>query len=160
MKLIIQDNFISEKNKEDLNLCEKDIKWYKRNDYSHAYGNLCMTIINRAKLYFNIDNHCGYELWARSNTRPSGWHIDKDEMMCENNFGLSLPICSCIYYPYVDVSDGGNLILECGTEIVPKTNRLVIFSPNVYHNVDYFLGERVSILVNPWNSPRPSSYNK
>jgi hypothetical protein len=158
MKLIVQDNFLPEEEREELKLCQNNIKWYERNDYSHTYGNLCMTIMNCAKLYFNLDNCCGYEMWAQHNARPFGWHQDKDELASEKG-NLNYPICSCIYYPYVDVSDGGNLILECGTEIVPKTNRLILFSPQVYHNVDYFLGERVSILVNPWNFI-PLSHNK
>ena len=35
---------------------------------------------------------------------------------------------------------------------MPKENRLVIFSPGLYHGVEQFKGVRTSINVNPWNT--------
>ncbi len=34
---------------------------------------------------------------------------------------------------------------------LPKTNRLIFLGPDVYHNVEKVTGERISILLNPWN---------
>ena len=46
--------------------------------------------------------------------------------------------------------EGGELLLD-GDKILPKTNRLVIFAPGIPHNVEDFTGERISMMVNPWN---------
>lgn len=158
MKLIVQDNFLSEEERQNIDLCKMDITWYDLGNYNHMHGNLCMNMLNYASLHFDITNHCGYELWSQYNTKPSTWHYDKDEFIKETGV-LAFPICSIIYYPYVDVISGGNLLIECGTEIAPKTNRLVLFSPGVYHSVEHFEGERVSILINPWTFI-PSSHNR
>ena len=45
---------------------------------------------------------------------------------------------------------GGELLLG-SDKILPKTNRLVIFAPGIPHNVEDFTGERISMMVNPWN---------
>ena len=60
------------------------------------------------------------------------------------------PICSCVYYPEINVSLGGDLLFET-MRIKPLTNRLVIFSPNMLHTVEDFMGNRLSVAVNPWD---------
>ena len=35
--------------------------------------------------------------------------------------------------------------------IIPKSNRLVIFDPGIYHSVEKFKGIRRTYLINPWN---------
>ena len=42
-------------------------------------------------------------------------------------------------------------MFENGTVLLPKTNRMAFFGPGYYHNVEHFKGERISILLNPWN---------
>jgi hypothetical protein len=44
-------------------------------------------------------------------------------------------------------------VFENGVEVVPKENRLVIFSKGLYHGVEEFEGVRTSININPWNTP-------
>ena len=55
---------------------------------------------------------------------------------------LKYPICTTCYYPYVaDNVKDGRLCFENGTIVLPKTNRMVFFGPDVYHNVEPFTGE-------------------
>ena len=46
----------------------------------------------------------------------------------------------------------GELVFEEGIEIIPKTNRLVMFKQGLEHRVRTFKGHRVSIAVNPWST--------
>ena len=45
---------------------------------------------------------------------------------------------------------GGELLLDTDT-ILPKSNRMVIFAPGISHNVNEFTGDRICLLVNPWD---------
>ena len=45
---------------------------------------------------------------------------------------------------------GGKLHIEDDI-ITPKTNRLVIFSPQLNHCVEPFMGDRIVLCVNPWD---------
>jgi hypothetical protein len=45
---------------------------------------------------------------------------------------------------------GGKFITEDIT-VTPKTNRLIIFSPNTHHTVEEYTGNRLAIAINPWN---------
>ena len=45
-----------------------------------------------------------------------------------------------------------NYNLKNGVEITPQENRLIVFSPGLYHGVQQFTGVRTSINVNPWNT--------
>ena len=47
----------------------------------------------------------------------------------------------------------GKLLFENGVTVEPKFNRLVIFSPGLYHGVEPFRGKRTSININPWIKP-------
>ena len=46
---------------------------------------------------------------------------------------------------------GGELLLESDV-ITPKTNRMVIFASGMLHNVESFTGNRISMMVNAWDS--------
>ena len=111
-----------------------------------------MRLLDIAKDYFDLSSAIGYETWIRMSTRPRDWHRDHDDRLEMTTGELKYPICTTCYYPYVadDVKDG-RLCFENGTIVLPKTNRMVFFGPDVYHNVEPFTGERISILLNPWN---------
>ena len=117
-------------------------------DQDHKYKDLCLSFVNTARNYFDLDKCVGYECWSQSNTPNSNWHYDKDERLAAEG-KLSFPLCSMIYYVHVDAK-GGQLHLEDDI-ITPKNNRLVIFSHGIFHGVDPYQGERVAFLVNPWD---------
>ena len=62
------------------------------------------------------------------------------------------PVCSTVYYLEVEDLVDGKLQFENGVEVVPKSNRLVVFSKGLYHGVEEFEGVRTSININPWNT--------
>jgi hypothetical protein len=122
--------------------------WFHK-EQSHTYNKFCKVLLEECKKYYDLSNYIGYEFWTQNNTKPADWHVDKDEKAYEYTQQFILPICTIVYYPKVDNLLGGILHLE-DCSITPKTNRVVIFPPGIWHKVDDFSGERVSILVNPW----------
>ena len=107
-------------------------------------------IINYLSEHFDLSNAVTYEVWQQENTRPLGWHHDKDEKLWERG-ELLFPILTSIFYLDVNVTSGGNLFLEDDIVIEPKTNRLVLFGPDVEHFVQAYSGIRHSIIINPWD---------
>ena len=63
-------------------------------------------------------------------------------------------IAKKILFVVSEVEDlvNGKLQFDNGVEVVPKSNRLVIFSKGLYHGVEEFEGVRTSININPWNT--------
>ena len=118
-------------------------------DQDHKHKDLCLSFVDIARKYFNLDQCVGYECWSQTNSAPTDWHYDKDEDLAAKGT-LSFPLCSMVYYVHVDKLQGGQLHLE-NDIITPKKNRLVIFSTGIYHGVSPYQGERVSFLVNPWD---------
>ena len=111
---------------------------------------LVKTILGKANDYFDLSKVKYYEAWTHANTIPGGMHYDKDEPLFAEG-KLKFPLCSTVFY--ANVSDdirGGKLLFEDGVTIEPKFNRLVIFSPGLYHGVEPFRGKRTSININPW----------
>ena len=153
--IIIIDNFFEdneslEKFKDKLEDFPPEGRWYDM-DRPETYTGF---IIRMASKYYNMDRVVGYEAWIHNNTRPiadyeGGWHFDKDEYRYNVNKVLRFPICSCVFYLEVQNLGGGKLVVE-DVEIVPKTNRLVIFGPAKRHYVEEFTGLRHSININPW----------
>jgi hypothetical protein len=151
--IIIVDDYLKESlivevldNLKNNNISET---WFDKNQ-SHTYSLLCQTLLFESSKYYDLKNYSGYEFWTQNNTKPRTWHVDKDEY-CHFNTGIyKFPICTVVFYLKVNNLSGGTLCLK-DCNIVPKTNRLIIFSPGIWHNVEEFTGERVSIIINPWD---------
>ena len=126
-------------------------KWYSLNE-DHLFKDICTSFLQLASSYFDLSSCIGYEFWTQNNTRPSRRHLDKDQQLLEEKGIYSFPLCSIIYYIFVDANlVGGKLDIEDDIIITPKTNRMIIFPPGRYHYVQPFQGQRVSLLINPWN---------
>ena len=124
-------------------------KWYSL-DEDHIFRDLCLQVMVKAHRYVDLTSCIGYEMWTQNNTRPRSRHQDKDEQL-ENKTGkISFPLCSLIYYPLVKNLRGGQLEVD-NAIITPKTNRLIIMGPGMWHSVREFSGNRISFLINPWN---------
>ena len=124
-------------------------KWYSL-DEQHPFDNFCNSMIGVANQFINLDSCVGYEFWTQKNTRPSKWHQDKDEQLNGNKSILSFPLCSMVYYVKVKDLKGGKLHIEDDI-ITPKSNRMVIFSPNLNHCAEPFMCDRITLCVNPWS---------
>jgi len=112
-------------------------------------------LLKEAAKYFDLSSMVGSEYWAHYGTRP-GWHVDRDEKLAETTGVISHPICSIVYYGLIDGLVGGKFMTE--TEVItPKTNRVVMFSPGILHNVEDYSGIRLSVAVNPW-ATKPMGY--
>ena len=123
-------------------------KWYSL-DEKHIFQDFCIQMINLSSQMYDLTSCVGYEFWTHYNTIPRNWHIDKDEQLKIKTGYTRFPLCSMVYYVYVDELRGGKLHIEDDV-ITPKSNRLVIFSPGKYHCVEPFLGKRITLCVNPW----------
>ena len=120
----------------------------------HANWDLAEALIDVAADYFNLENTVGYENWAHN--RPYDYpslHVDKDERLFEEQDILRHPLCSIIYYVYINNLEGGDLVSPNNWRVTPKQNRVVIFGPEVPHIVEDFTGGRISFMVNPWSTP-------
>lgn len=106
------------------------------------------TLVHIASRFFDLTSMVGAELWSHHGTRPE-WHYDKDEKASLNN-QMKFPLCGIVYYPIIENLTGGRL-LTGSEQIVPKTNRMVLFSPGILHTVEPYQGNRMSVAINPWN---------
>ena len=97
--------------------------------------------------HFDLSGIVGYEMWR--NISNPGRHIDKDEMIYDEEKRLVLPQCSAVYYPLVDRVLGGEFYTD-DVRFFPKANRLVMFSPGIAHGVSAYTGSRVAVSFNPW----------
>ena len=134
--------------KESIDESTRDPFFYMMSD-RHLYDNFSLSMIEIAKQFYDLSSSVGYEFWTRLNRCVGGWHCDKDERLYDEQKIVSYPLCTIIYYPHVSMK-GGELLLG-DDKILPKTNRMVIFAPGIPHNVEDFTGERISMMVNPWN---------
>lgn len=119
------------------------------------YESALSQCLQHASKYFDLSEMVGIELWSHNGTRPE-WHIDKDEKIFESTNKIVTPICSIVYYAFVENLIDGKFITE-SESVMPKTNRLVIFSPMLLHSVEKYTGSRLSISINPW-STTPKAY--
>ena len=149
-------------------------------DAKFIYSDFCLSLINLANSYYDLSSCDGYEFWAHKNTKPPRWHIDCDERRKQQDNLMTFPLCSIVYYPFVGDITGGELFISHDDTvkshsdyknfkdtqqyhmeenptfdtIIPKTNRVVIFSPGKFHMVNKFQGERYSFVINPWDSSK------
>ena len=150
--VLVFDDVLDKLSPELLELLDKpleELDWYPL-EHEHKYKKFCIDILTIASRYFDFSKIVGYEFWSQQNTNPNTWHYDKDEKLYSKERKLVFPVCSTIYYLAVSDLEGGRLIIEDDV-LTPKTNRLVIFPPGKYHTVENFKGNRISLLVNPWN---------
>ena len=117
-------------------------------DHARQINSPIASLIQIASNFFGISSMVGCEIWAHYGTRPE-WHQDKDELAGKNG-ELKFPLCGIVYYPLIENLVGGRL-LTGSEQIVPKTNRMVLFSPGILHTVEPYEGNRMSVAINPWN---------
>ena len=140
---------ILENNKKNTNEINFNERWYSL-DEAHIFKDFCIQMINVASNLYNLSTCKGYEFWSHNNTEPRGWHIDQDEQLNGTTGQTRFPLCSMVYYLKIENLRGGKLHIEDDI-ITPKTNRLVIFSPQLNHCVEPFMGDRIVLCVNPWH---------
>jgi hypothetical protein len=163
-----------------------DEDWFLVNT-EHYFQDFCLALIKLAGEYYDLSSCGGYEFWIHRHTKPSTWHIDNDERRREDDNIMAFPLCSIVYYLQVENLINGELCISHNDEvqlngtnflyeevrnnrldnkindiIIPKTNRMVIFSPGKFHTVNPFIGKRISMIINPWdiNEYKYPSYTK
>ena len=124
-------------------------KWYSLEE-DHPFQDFSLQMLNVAGTFFDLSLCVGYEFWTHNNTRPRGWHIDQDQKLVNTTGQTRFPLCSVVYYVKVEDLKGGKLHIEDDV-ITPKSNRMVTFSPKLNHCVEPFMGERITLCVNPWS---------
>ena len=140
---------ILENNKKNTNETNFNERWYSL-DEEHIFKDFCVQMVNVASNFYDLTSCIVYEFWSQNNTRPQNWHIDQDEQLVAKTNQTRFPLCSMVYYVKVNDLKGGKLHIEDDI-ITPKTNRLVVFSPQLNHCVVPFVGDRISLCVNPWS---------
>lgn len=155
--LIVIDDFLSGVDRDNINktfLNDGNMKW-TNSKYNFIQDHCVFTILTEANKYYNLQNMVGYESWSNYGN-PISWHYDKDEYLWNTENVLKTPICSIVYYGIINNVKGGRFLTE--SEIItPKNNRLLIFSPCIFHSAEDYSGERLSIAINPWDY-KPKNY--
>jgi hypothetical protein len=105
-------------------------------------------ILEICSQHFDLGDIAGYEMW-RNKTNP-GWHVDKDEKLFKKTGQLVFPQCSAVYYALIENMNGGEFYTE-DMRCFPRTNRLIMFSPGIYHGASASTGTRVAVSLNPWS---------
>ena len=139
-----------QQNEEKTNEINFNEKWYSLEE-DHIFRDFCIQLINVASNFYDLSSCIGYEFWSHNNTTPRGWHIDQDEQLNGTTGQTRFPLCSMIYYLKIDNLRRGKLHIEDDI-ITPKSNRLVIFSPQLNHCVEPYMGDRIALCVNPWST--------
>lgn len=151
MKITIKEDIYSETNRKFIydnyydNKKSLNVSWIDKDNLPLCLSNL----VEFASKEFDLSDTVGYELWTHYNTKPD-WHYDKDETLYNETKLMRFPICSIVYYPLIENITGGKFITE-DISISPKTNMAITFSPGVLHNVEPYIGNRFSLLLNPWS---------
>jgi hypothetical protein len=157
MKLKIIDNFLKDSqrielyNKYSNNKQSFEYMWFEKKDFPEIFNEM----IDEIAKDYDLENVVGYEVWTHYNS-ITDWHFDKDEKLYKTTNIIKLPLCSIIYYPFIDNLVGGKLLMP-DINITPVTNRLVIFSSKIVHKIDNYTGERFSLMINPWTE-KPMGY--
>ena len=148
LRLIVIDNALT------LEQAESIINYYDENPdklignwYTETFDWQFDLLTLAEQYYPEVKKRVGFESWGHMTTRPY-WHVDQDEL-AEQNGIIEQPICSIVYYPIIRLLQGGQFITE--TEVIePKTNRAIIFAPDIPHSVNPWQGDRMSVAINPW----------
>jgi hypothetical protein len=117
--------------------------------YDYGVSPLHEKILEIAKEHFDLSQTTGYEMWV--NQKAVGWHFDHDEYIYKRTEELIFPAVSIVYYAHIENMQGGDFTSE-SFRCTPKTNRLVMFSSDIYHAVYDYTGTRFAISMNPWNN--------
>jgi hypothetical protein len=153
MKTIILNNVLNKQEQEEIINLTSIVNSYKDNSHNwinkENYSNSVQKLFNLANEHFDLSQAAGVEFWQHFATKPCGWHYDKDEVLYENTGHIRLPLCTFVYYVYINNLKGGEFLTE-QLSYKPKTNDLVIFDSSLYHTVNDYRGERRSINFNPW----------
>lgn len=105
-------------------------------------------IIDLCRPHFDLEHVVGYEMW--SNPSNPAWHVDCDERVRVEEKRYVFPQCSAVYYARVENLNGGVFFTD-DARVFAKTNRLIMFSPGLFHGVSVYTGTRIAISIAPWN---------
>lgn len=174
---VIHEDYFDKMQKDFLSVINEstDEDWFLLNT-KHYFQDFCLSLINLAESYYNLSTCGGYEFWIHHHTKPPTWHIDNDERRRDENNTMIFPLCSIVYYLQVENLISGELKISHNNEIqlnssntiyeevrnnrldnrsddiiVPKTNRMIMFSPGKFHTVNSFTGKRITMIINPWD---------
>ena len=119
-----------------------------------GYGSPLSKILDIVRNYVDLSSMQGCEYWAHYGTKPN-WHVDKDEQRYKQSGDVDYPMCSIVYYADINVT-GGSFLTDT-INVMPITNRMIIFSKGIMHSVAPYSGTRLSVAINPW-SHKPQGY--
>lgn len=124
---------------------ELGVGWAHNGDFPE-----CDKILDIVGKYFDLEDMVGYEIWRNEGEDTPGKHVDMDERMFHQKGILNYPLCSIVYYAFVDSNLIGGEFVTKDFQVKPIQNRLICFSPGIEHDVNKFQGNRVSVAINPF----------
>jgi hypothetical protein len=167
-KIIILDNVFDDETVEVFSNIElvEGIVWHTIEEESPY-----LKIIEVIKQFVDLSDCAGYEVWCNKNKLPKK-HQDRNEFLGAKGI-LDFPLIGCVYYPIVENVSGSEFCCE-DVIVTPKTNRMVLFTGNLWHGVNsdknesdltsdqglyYKLSDkstRVALSLNPWPYKPPT----
>lgn len=154
--ITVFDDFLTEK--ENI----KIIEYYHNQDFSpyiidpsykipfYCQSRNVFPLIDRMIDAVYFDFYDGFEAWWNPDQAPS-MHFDYDIVKRHESGEIVHPNFSIVYYPFVDIEDGGGGLVISETAIIEsKTRRLIAFDSSLAHGVSDFTGRRLSLAVNIW----------
>jgi hypothetical protein len=154
VKFIILDNVFDNETVSEFDslIPVNKVVWHEKSEIS-----IYNKILDICKNHFDLSDFEGYETWYNHKYTPD-WHVDKELSIANYApaHSAKLPICSMVYYPTVENLKGGEFLTKDIT-LIPKSNRLIMFSSEIYHRVNPFEGVRKALPINPWKE-KPMSY--
>ena len=153
-KFIILDDVFDDNTVEKIKNFDYNYKWHWMGD-----NPIQEKMIDVARMFFDLSASIGYELWSNDfdqyRTEVKGseldWHFDHNMKKFARTGIYEFPLCTVVYYPLIKNLRGGEFLTE-NAKFIPKTNRMVLFSPGVQHAVTEYLGLRFAISINIWDS--------
>ena len=137
------------------NITDNSIAWADIDADNMVKGHVSV-LYCMCRKYIDLSRTVGYEMWVNSSTSYTqnsmlDWHTDADDLCAVMTGKLELPLCSLVYYPLVNLENGGELSFRDGTQITPERNLLVLFESGLEHRVEPYKGDRTSIAINFWD---------
>lgn len=111
-------------------------------------------ILEFGSLFYDLSESVCVEMWSNPNTVVPHWHVDKDEKYYHETGEFKYPLCTLVYYAHADEAlEGGRIILYEDEQLTikAKSNRLIVFPSNVPHIVEPFTGQRLSVILCPYD---------
>ena len=145
------------------NICDRSEIWVK-NAYNDIIKekSVISSIFQIAAKVVDLSATVGYDYWVVVESNEFVWHIDRDEKLYKSSRETKPAMCTIVYFPMVDSSQGGgNMIIKLASllsdndiqdiVIKPKNNRLIVIPGGTVYSYIPFTSSKIILNINPFS---------